>query len=222
VDRESIELEPEPDWRKDPTGRHQYRMWQDGWTERVSDFGVRAVDPYTGSSTAPNAPDGDGTAPATLETILGPTPARDHRSHRRSSTSTPVKTIGGLAVLAGALLAGIGTLVPVFDDIRSYTVNYIDLPGYDDRGIWVAIVAGVVVLAGLALLRRTRSRVPAVMALIVSTGLLVLVVRDWREVDDALTKFGGPGLGLVSGLTVCLIGASIAVLGAVVAVVGRR
>lgn len=37
---------PEPPaWKPDPSGRHEYRYWNAGWTEHVSDGGVTAVDP---------------------------------------------------------------------------------------------------------------------------------------------------------------------------------
>jgi hypothetical protein len=213
VDREQAELEPPPDWRKDPTGRHQYRLWEDGWTENVSDFGVRAVDPYTGADT---------THTATLDSILGPTPAKAPRTRRKASTSTAGKSLGALAVLLGALAAGIGTLVPVFDDFPRYTVNYLDLPGYEGRGLWVAFLAVAVALFALGILRPSSSRIPAIVALLLSTAMLVVVVRDWRDVDDALAELGASGLGVVSGLTLCLIGAVLAVLGSVTALVAQR
>lgn len=37
----------EQEWRQDPTGRHQHRLWRDGeWTEHVSDNGQTGTDPY--------------------------------------------------------------------------------------------------------------------------------------------------------------------------------
>lgn len=211
MDREQAELEPPPDWRRDPTGRHQYRLWDDGWTENVSDFGVRAVDPYTGTASG-----------ATLDTMLGPAPERPSRRRRRGTTSSAAKTAGAAATLLGGLLAGIGTLVPVFDDLPRYTVNYLELPGYEDRGLWVALLAIGVAVFALGILRPTSSRIPAVVTLLLATAMLVVVLGDWRDVDDAVTRFGGAGLGVVSGLTLCLAGALLAVLGSVAALVGQR
>ena len=212
MDPDAVELHPEPDWRKDPTGRHQYRMWDDGWTGRVSDFGVRSEDPYTGSPTA-----------ATLDTILGADSSRtSHRAPRRGAESpSAVKTLGATAVVLGGMIAAVGTLVPVFDNYPDFDVSYFDLPGYDDRGLWVVLWAAVVFLAGLGIFWRRTSRIPAIVAVVISTTLFVLVLRDWRDVDDALTKVGGQGLGIVSGLTICLIGAGLALLGAVIATVAR-
>ena len=52
--------------------------------------------------------------------------------------------------------------------------------------------------------------------------MLVVVVTDWRDVDHALTELGSSGLGAVSGLTLCLIGAGLAVLGSITALVAQR
>jgi hypothetical protein len=39
-------LEPSmPGWYADPSGRHQLRYWDAGWTEHVSTSGVRGIDP---------------------------------------------------------------------------------------------------------------------------------------------------------------------------------
>jgi hypothetical protein len=213
VDGERAQLEPESEWRKDPTGRHQYRMWNGDWTDKVSDFGVRSDDPYSPSA-AEKA--------ATLDTILGPPPARTPRVHRRSPTSTAVKRMGGFAVVIGGLVAAIATFVPVFNDLEAFSVSYINLPDFGDDGTWVLVLALLVACAGLPIFRETSSRIPAIFALLLSTPLLVIVLRDWRDMNDVLNKFHAPGLGVASGLTICLIGAVLAVLGSVAALVGQR
>jgi hypothetical protein len=223
VDREAIELEPGAEWRQDPTGRHQYRLWHEGWTERVSDFGVRATDPYTGPTTAPSSPNAEGAHTATLDSILGPAPARSSRPPRRGPTSTRAKTIGGLAILVGALLAGIGALLPVLDRHSEDSTNYIHLPGnYGGHGLWVALIAIVLALiALLGVLRPQSSRTPAVVVLVVSVPYVALVFSDWRDWNDGLNAAYDEGLGLWSGLTLCLIGAVLIVAGSVTALVAQ-
>ena len=215
MERESKELEPGAEWREDPTGRHQYRLWQDGWTENVSNFGVRSTDPYTvtGPSTAP-----------TLDSILSPTPAPSSRPSRRAPTSSPIKTIGGLAVLVGALLAAIAPLVPAFDHSAAVNLSYIDLPNnYGSHGIWIALTSVVLALfALLGILKRQSSPAPAVVTLIVSALLLGQAYSDWHDWDEVWSLGGGSGLGLGAGLSLCLIGTVLMVLGSITALVGQR
>jgi hypothetical protein len=213
VDRKAIELEPGAEWRKDPTGRHQYRLWHDGWTERVSDFGVRATDPYT--ATEPSA------APS-LDNILGPAQPRKPPVRHRAPASTSATRMGGLAVVVGAVLTAVGTFVPILDGVELFTANYISQNAFNDRGTWVAILAGIVTLAGLGIFRPNLWPLPAFVALALSIIMIVIVYRDWSDVNDQLETIGHAGLGLASGLTVCLIGSGLAVLGSVAALLGGR
>jgi hypothetical protein len=224
VESEGAELTPEGDWRVDPTGRHQYRYWDGEWTERVSDFGVRSEDPYTGSVIADTGLPPQYAYRARLETNDRSDRVRLDGERRRGPTSSPIKTIGGLAVVVGALLTGIGTLVPVLDHSSYDNTNYIDLPGnYGGHGLWVGFMAVLIALVAMfGILRSQSTRLPAVVTLLISVPLVALAYSDWHDIDDAYSKFGAPGLGLWSGLSLCLIGSVLVVAGSVLALFGQR
>lgn len=212
------------DWRVDPTGRHQYRLWDGEWTDRVSDFGVRSEDPYTGSvASAPPGFDPARLIPP-MPTTNEYTPRRLNGTRQRGPTSSRTKTIGGVAVLVGSLLAAVGTQLPALDHYTADDISYMDLPGhFGANGLWVALIAVVLAfIALLGVLRQQSSHTPTVVALLVGISLLVVAFRDWRTVDNALTDARLPGLGLWSGLTLCVIGSVVAVGGAVAALVAQR
>jgi hypothetical protein len=223
MDPEAADAARTADWRVDPTGRHQYRLWDGEWTNRVSDFGVRSEDPYTGSVAPPL-----GFNPARLMPPTPTTSAYTPRSldgtRHRGPTSSRAKTIGGVALLVGSLLAAVGTQLPALDHYNADDISYMDLPGrFGANGLWVALIAIVLALiALLGVLRQQSSRTPTFVALLVGISLLVVAFRDWRTVDNVLTDARLPGLGLWSGLTLCVIGAVVAVAGAVTALVAQR
>jgi hypothetical protein len=41
------------EWRPDPAGRHQWRWWDDHWTDLVGDQGATSTDPYVAPAPAP-------------------------------------------------------------------------------------------------------------------------------------------------------------------------
>ena len=81
----------EGDWRVDPTARNQRRFWDgEGWTDRVSSYGVRSIDPYDGS-----------VGPAVSDSRMGAasrTPSSAKRPRRHLVTGRRV--LGVLIVLA--------------------------------------------------------------------------------------------------------------------------
>ena len=110
-------------WRTDPSGRHQYRWWDgDGWTDRVSDRGVRSVDP-------------------TLE----PGSTKTRKTVRRKvrfdlNPGGIVAILGGGAAVAGTFLE----MAKIELGPLSKTPTYWD---FDDGKIVAGIAAGVVLVA---------------------------------------------------------------------------
>jgi hypothetical protein len=122
VHREPEERELEGEWRRDPTGRNAFRLW-DGtlWTDRVSNFGVRSLDPMRGSDhddapssyrreTATHAPPESDPPRYAAAPRAVPKPLPIAVSHR-GPTMSWLKITGGVLALVGGVLAAIGPLL---------------------------------------------------------------------------------------------------------------
>ena len=89
---EPLAERPQPDWLRDPTGRHQYRYFDGArWTDHVADHGQSTKDPYTlpppppGPAVPAAAPPDPALAAAASQDLTMPTWAR--------SANTPAQAV---------------------------------------------------------------------------------------------------------------------------------
>jgi hypothetical protein len=191
-------------WRLDPTKRHQYRWWDgDEWTDKVSDRGVRAIDPYR--------------------------PRVEHHGHAAQATTLPSvaggPNYGGAAALVGAAVACVGVFVPMVTVSLAgigRTFTYFDT----DRGrIAAAVAAFGFVLALLVLLHAQASILGRVVEAVAGAVVVGLAVYDRIDLDRVLdglqagdrTPARLVDVTVAGGLYVCIAGGSLMVLGALLA-----
>lgn len=184
-------------WRTDPSGRHQYRWWDgDGWTDRVSDRGVRSVDP-------------------TVE----PAPANTRPTVRRKARldlnpGGVVAILGGGAAIAGTFLE----MAKIQLGPLSATATYWD----SDHGKLVAgIAAGVVIVAILGLLRPAPNGLVVALTFAGAATVAGIALYDRIDLDNPdgpLSAIRTPAV-ITSGpgLYVCIAGGVIAAIGALFA-----
>jgi hypothetical protein len=232
VDRELGDLDPEGEWRRDPTGRNAFRFWDgDAWTDRVSNFGVRSVDPMTGSATPVVQSEGPYRRQAATTQVVPPLsrsprlppeprPAQPSNvrgigaTRQRRPTTSRLKTLGGVLVFVGAVTAAIGTLLQ--GPSGTANVTYLDTTD----GLWIGLMSVILALIAIfGVLNRQSSRIPAFTSLIVSGALVAVAIDD----DQVLDRFRGvPGLGgWTTSVTVCLVGALVALIGSVIALLAQ-
>jgi hypothetical protein len=199
-------------WRADPSGRHQYRWWDGGWTDRVSDRGQRGVDPFT--ETPAGAPVKE---KAKKRTGVG----GRRRVRFWLNPGGVVAVLGGAAGIVGTLITmTTSTLGPV-----SETATYFDT----DRGKFVfGISIAIVVVSVIGLLKPSPNGFLVLLVLLGGIAVTTLAVYDRIDMQntvDELTRAGGVGAALQvtfdAGLYVCIAGGVAAALGAILAA-GRR
>ena len=191
------------EWRRDPTGRNSFRLWDgNAWTDSVSNHGVRAIDPMTPVDRTAQ-PTNAGSHPAAIPLPQAAGSPQSGGSGKfgfdhHGPSSSAAKTFGGVLVLVGAVLAAVGTLMPIYDRVPSGE-TYLDT----SNGLWTALIAVAMAFVGLlGILRSQSSRSPAVGALLLSIPMLAIVIPDYRTVERAI------GFQWDSGLTLCLADSS--------------
>lgn len=97
----------QPGWYPDPSGVHELRYYNDGWTEHVSDHGVQAVSPLPPPPPAP-VPVPTQPVPAAVATVADSGPP----SGRRRVTWV----VGGLALVVVAVVAVVAATSGSSDD----------------------------------------------------------------------------------------------------------
>jgi hypothetical protein len=152
-------------WLVDPTRRHQYRWWDgSGWTDQVSDHGVRSNDPYE---------NGRGTVPP---------PGATHRTTSTSS-GTGTNPYGVVALIGGAVaLMGVGVNeISANVGAIQVTRTYFD----SDSGKVVAAIAALgIVIALFGLLRPSPGWLVQVLVFVCGATIAGFALYDRLNISD--------------------------------------
>ena len=119
-----------------------------------------------------------------------------------------------ILALGGAVVAGLGTVLP-WVSVRSAFLS-VDVAGVEGDGKIALGVAAIIAL--LAVLALTGSRIPPVQLGAVGLVGLAVVAYDWHNIANSVPTGGSPGITMdVSvgvGLYVCAVGFLAVVIGA--------
>lgn len=150
----------------------------------------------------------------------GPQSAFGQQQYAAMRKPRPRVTVGALLLLAGGLVAVIGSFVTWYSQFGT-DFNGFSKSGTDSNDGSVFVTFGVVLVGfGIALLSARKVLAVAIIGIVVAALLALFSLADLGNANDLKDKFGGVTVG--PGLYLCLIGSLIALSGAIVATATRR
>lgn len=245
MQREPEDLEPGGEWRRDPTGRNGFRFWDgNDWTDRVSNFGVRSVDPMNGSTTlvaeppkvkppkvrapkvkTPNAKPPKVEPPKVKVPKVKAPKVKAPRTRKEPREKPPrqrrerrrASTSGRLKTAGGAvvLLGATAAAVGTIVPLQPGPDTTNYLHSTD--GAWIALTSILVAFVALfGILSRQSSRLPAIAVVVIGVGMVAVVYPDYQDLHRAVAD-----LDWTSGIVLGIVGAFVVVAGGVIAIVGQ-
>ena len=207
---ESSEGEAIGEWRPDPTGRYRYRFWDgDRWSDRVSTFGVRSVDPMGAPA------DTLVSSPALgVPSDRAPEPSVDERPDDSRWTWIEGTGRAGAAVLAfGSLMilvCGFLTAArpPVGAVQQTFALNE------TTRGGDLIYPALLMLFLSVALFRSYPSRGVSWTVVVIATATMAYAIRIRSDVDHLLDASNyGTRIPVTSSLNLVIISAAVCLVG---------